>query len=234
LLHFKVHQLQLGGKHYLLLPKLNALQMEVLAWRFAELGNVKTGAFLAVSSKQGTIGVSEAGLCWSSFDPSDTVLPVIPDLLSCPREEAPMENVRRKYLRISRLQKGMAAHFLPRLESSSHWRALRASSGCALAPDEHRIVSSLLKRTRGKCNMVTDFFADDSTPVVFGRKRYFDSRLDPDEAAMTLGMIERLGQRNSYIPRGGDLGPISVNAFSRRDWIDLFTDLGEWCPFNLA
>ena len=231
LLRFKVHLLQLGGKHYLLLPKLNSNQVGVLERRFSEIGKVRRGAILALISKRGVIRVSEAGLCWSSFDPSDAVLPAVPDILTCPKERVPVETVRDKYLRTSKLKQTMTIRVMPRLESSSLWRELRGSGLSALAPDEHAIVSSLLRRTRGKSEMVTDFFVSDSMPLVYGRRRYFESPLDSNEAALTLCVIGEHRQRNSYIPNDGELRPIPMSAFSRRDWIDLLAHLGEWCSF---
>jgi hypothetical protein len=227
-----VHQFQLGGKHYLFLPKLNTLQIELLDSRFSEIGIVRRAPTLAVSSRKGVIRVSEEGLCWSSFDPSDAVLPAIPALLSCPREEASMETVKGKYFRVSKSKEGTTFHILPRLESSSRWRELRASDGCALAPDEHAVVSFLVERARGNCEMITDFLVDGSTPLVLGRRRYFDSRLDPDEATSTLRVAGERGQRNSYIPRNGRFDLSTMSAPSRRDWSDLFADLGEWCSFT--
>ena len=232
MLSFKVHQLQLGGRYYLLLPKLNSLQMEILAKRFAVIGAVQRAAALRVNSKEGRIWVSETGLCWSSFDPSDAVLPAIPALLSCPKEEASMETVRSKYFRASRSKEGTTFHFLPRLESSSRWRELRSTGGCALAPDEHAVVSFLLKRGGGNCKMVTDFLVDGSTPFVLGKKRYFDSRLSPDEAASTLRIVGERGQRNSYIPGDGKIGPSQSSGPDPYDWFGLFADLGEWCSFT--
>jgi len=229
--HFKVHQLQIGRKHYLLLPKLNSFQIRILAKRFSEVGPVKRGATLAVNSRDGTIRVSEEGLCWSSFDPSDVVLPAIPPLLSCPKEKIPVKTVQSKYFRASKSREEVTYHILPRLESSSRWRELRASGGCALAPDEHAVFSFLLGKTRGKCEMITDYFVDGSTPLVLGRKRYFESKLDPDEAVSTLGAVGERRQRNSYIPRDGILRLSPVRGISRRDWVDLFAGLGEWCPF---
>jgi hypothetical protein len=231
LLRFKVHQLQLGGKHYLLLPKLNAFQIEALAKRFTDIGAVRRGAALVFSSREGKIRVSDEGLCWSSFDLSDAVLPAIPALLSCPKEKAPAETVMRKYSRAVKSREGVTFRIFPRLESSSRWRELRASGGCALAPDEHALVSFLLERTRGKCKMVTDFLVEGSTPLVLGRKRYFDSSLAPDEAISTLRVVGERGQRNSYIPGDGSIGPTSSTP-SLHDWFGLFADLGEWCPFT--
>ena len=232
MLRFKVHHLQLGKRHYVLLPKLNSLQIDVLAKRFAEMGVVRRDVFLAVTSKEGTIRVSEMGLCWSSFDPSDAVLPAVPALLSCPREEAPLETIRRMYLIVSKSRDRLTAKITPRLETSTLWRGLRRSGECALAPDEHAIGSFILQRVRGKCEMVTDFFVDGSTPLVFGRRRYFNSKLGPDEAALALRKVGERHQRSSYVPQDGELGPVPVSSISQRDWIDLVAELGEWCPFT--
>jgi hypothetical protein len=228
---FKVYTLLLGRRHYLLLPKLNSLQFEELARRFEEIGSVERGLTLAVNTRRGTIKASEAGLCWSSFDQSDAVLPVVPDLLSCPKEEATVEIIRSKYLRMERLGGWVSVRMLPRLEGSSFWRKMRASGGCALAPDEYAVVSSLFSRTSGAWEMVTDFFVDGCTPLLFGRKRYFDSRLDSYEAASTLCVVGKRGPRNSYLPNDGEIGPIPTSALARSDWVDLLSDLGEWCPF---
>lgn len=142
----------------------------------------------------------------------------------------PMETVRGKYLRVGRLQSGMAIRVLPRLESSSLWRQLHASGRCALAPDEHLVVSSLFRKTRGTRGMVTDYFVDGSIPLVHCRRRYFDSKLDSDVAALTLCVVGKRGRRNSHVPNYGELGSIPLGAFSRGDWVKLFADLGEWCP----
>jgi len=226
-----VHQLQLEGKYYLLLPKLNSSQIEILARRFSEIGTIQREAPLTVSSKEGTIRVSNEGFGWSSFDSSDSILPTVPALLSCPKEKASIEAVKSKYFRASKSKEGTTFHLLPRLESSSRWRKLRASGGCALAPDEHAVVSFLLKKAREGCEMVTDFPLEGSTPFVLGRKRYFDSSLDSDMAASTLRVIDERGQRNSYLPRDGKMGLGPVSALSRREWLGLFAELGEWCPF---
>jgi hypothetical protein len=227
-----VHQFQLGGKHYLLLPKLNTFQIDILAKRFSEIGSVRRASVLVAASREGTIRVSDEGLCWSSFDPSDAVLPAVPALLSCPKEKAPVGAVKGKYFRTSKSKEGVTFHVLPRLESSSRWRELRASGGCALAPDEHALVSFLLKRTRGGCKMITDFVVDGSTQLVLGKKRYFESWLGPDGAITTLRVVGERGQRNSYIPRDGKIGPSPSSALGPHDWLRLFADLGEWCSFT--
>ena len=229
---FKVHQLQLGGKHYLLLPKLNSLQIGTLARRFSEIGTVRRGATLAVSLREGTINVSDEGICWSSIDPSDAVMPAIPALLSCPKEEAPIETIKGMYFRASKSKAGLTFHFLPRLESSSRWQKLRASDGCALAPDEHALVSFVLARYKGSCEMITDFYVDGAVPVALGRKRYFNSRLAPDEVVSTLRAVGEKGRRNSYLPKDAKIGPGPFSSLNANDWFEMFSDLGEWCPFK--
>ena len=101
-----------------------------------------------------------------------------------------------------------------------------------MAPDEHAVVSFILGKAGRNCEMITDFLVDGSAPLVLGRNRYFDSKLSPDEAASTLRIIGERGQRNSYIRRDGNLRVSSISGISRRDWADLFADLGEWCPYT--
>ncbi|HXW95245.1 MAG TPA: hypothetical protein VEJ19_06030 [Nitrososphaerales archaeon] len=227
-----MHQLQLGGKYYLLLPKLNSVQIEILARRLSEVGVVRRGAALVATSREGTIRVSDEGLCWSSFDPSDAVLPAVPALLSFPKEEAPMETIKGKYLRASGSKGKVNVCILPRLETSSWWRELRASGGCALAPDEHAVVSFLLERVRGNCEMITDFLVDGCNPIVLGRKRYFDSKVSSGEAVSTLRVVGERSQRNSYIPGDGNFRISWISAVTERDWTDLFAYMGEWCSFT--
>ena len=178
--------------------------------------------FLAVNSRERKIRVSKDGLCWSSFYPSDVVLPAIPALLSCPKERAPVKIVRGKYFRASKSEDGVTFHILPRLEFSSRWSELRSSGGCALAPDEHAVVSLLLEKARGNCEMITDYFVDGSTPLILGRKRYFESRLDPDEAASTLRVVGERRQRNPYI-RGN--GILRLSSFGEKALIADFDGL---------
>jgi len=101
-----------------------------------------------------------------------------------------------------------------------------------LAPDEHAVVFFLLGKARRNCEMITDFLVAGSTPLVLGRKRYFDSKLSPAEGASTLRAVGELGQRNSYIRRDGNLRLSPVSGISRRHWTHLFADLGEWCSFT--
>ncbi|HEV2120761.1 MAG TPA: hypothetical protein VGS11_11765, partial [Candidatus Bathyarchaeia archaeon] len=82
---FKVHELIIVGRHYILLPKLNYAQMEVLANRLAQTGFlVSRSNVISAKSAKGVIHVDPRGFCWSSFDPRDEILPIIPNLLETP------------------------------------------------------------------------------------------------------------------------------------------------------
>ena len=95
MLRFKVHQFHLKGTHYLLLPKLNPEQMEIVAKRLSKLGRLFSSAGL-VSARlaEGGLHVDPKGLCWARFDPADAILPVVPDLLSCRRAKASFRDLR--------------------------------------------------------------------------------------------------------------------------------------------
>jgi len=233
LLRFKVHQLELGGRHYLLLPKLNARQVDILGQRLEGLGfSVHQGELLRAKSKQGTVTVSPAGFSWSTFDPSDTVLPAIPNLLSVAKERISLDALKGRYLRVQGSPGASTVHLSLRLESSPLWEKLRASGECGLAPDEHTLASFLIRRVEGRCGLITDFPADDPTPHLFGRKRYFESMLEPEEAASTLRVAGGRGARNSYVVRGGAIRLRGLLSLARRDWLDWFAELGEWCFFT--
>jgi hypothetical protein len=233
LLRFKVHQLKLGGKHYLLLPKLNRLQVGILEKRLAKSGfSVERGAVLTARSRQGAIYIAKSGLCWSFLDPSDSVLPAVPDLLASPREKVPLTSLKRAYLGVSKSGRASVAHLFPRLERSSLWTKLRATDGCGLAPDEHAVASFVLERATGRCEILTDFFVDGAMPHIYGRRRYFDSMLEPDEAASALRQVEARHPRNSYLSREGTIVLEGLRPFRELDWRALLEELGEWCFFT--
>jgi len=231
LLRFKVHQLHLDGRRYLLLPKLNGRQIEILANRLAESGfDVQTGEVLKARSRKGTIYLSASGLSWSSLDSSDVLLPAIPDILAVQKVKVPLPELKGKYVRTGS-EATTTLYLSPRIESASLWEKMRASGDCGLAPDEHAVISFLINQAGGRCGMLTDYPADDATPRIYGRKRYFDSRLDCDEALSTLRAVGERRSRNSYIRRDGTVLFESYHAIHRRDWLELFAELGEWCYY---
>ncbi len=227
---FRIHHFLLGGRHYILLPKLNRGQIEILAKRFAKAGYpVEVRGLITARLREGTIHVSPDGLCWSAFDPSDSVLPAIPDLLAAPKEKVPVQILKARYLRPARTGVSTAMRISTRIESSSSWDKLRASGDCGLAPDEHAVVSLLLNGARAKCTLVTDFPVTGSVPRVCGRKRYYDSRLEIGAALSSFRVVGSRFPRNSYLERDNSLRLDGFSAPSSDDWRNLFHEVEDWC-----
>jgi len=232
LLSFKVHQFHVLGRHYTLLPKLTLPQIQVFADRLKRNGfHVEPSPTLTAGSREGVIHVDASGLCWSSFDPSDSILPAIPEVLAFPKQTIPLRELRGKYFSPTKPGANTAVHFSVRMESASLWRALRASGECGLAPDEHAVASFILRHSEGTCELVTDFPADGSVPLICGRKRYFISNLEKNEAALTLREAGEKNVRNSYVRRDSTIGLGTISS-SSDDLLKLFEELGEWCFFS--
>ncbi len=234
MLSFRVHGLEIGQRHYLLLPKMTPKQMRLLAGRLEGAGySVRQGDSLSARSRESTIHVAPSGICWSTTDPSDAILPAIPDILTCEKERVPVRDLESIYLTRRRLGAGSLVRISTRIESASLWDSLRASDGCGLAPDEHAVASSLIKKSAGDCEVLTDFPADDSVPMICGRKRYYHSRLGCTLAAETLRSVRAKGPRNSYLFRSGVL---KLGRLERLDldWFELSEELGDWCSFAPA
>ena len=233
MLRFKVHQLQLGGKYYILLPKLSAGQVGLLRERFSDLGyEVESKGLLSGRSRKGVIQVDPSGLCWSASDPADAVLPAMPALLACPKETIPAGALKRLYYaKVSQGSRQPVIRFLPRMESGPLWRRLRSLGGCGLAPDEHLLLSALLKRSLAPCTLLTDYPTEGSSAKRFGTRTYFVSTLDPSEASATLRAVGERGIRNAYLPRDG-LVSLNEPLLPEMELSVLFRELGEWCYFS--
>jgi hypothetical protein len=229
-LSFKVHHLQIAGRHFILLPKLNSKQMGIIGERLAKGGfSILSRSRLSARSKAGLIHIEPSGFCWSNFDPIDAVLPSIPDVLDCDKERVPLERLRAMYFMAKTDGMPFVRLFL-RLESMSNWDRLRASGGCGLAPDEHRVATFLIREAGGICHAVTDFPRADSIPRVEGRLRYFESALSAAEALETLRVVGARKPRNSYMPRNGIVGP-SVPPIPDSKLVEICGQLGDWCGF---
>ncbi|HEY6283987.1 MAG TPA: hypothetical protein VIW22_08700, partial [Nitrososphaerales archaeon] len=196
---FKIHELTIVGRHYILLPKLNNAQMDALAKRLTQSGSlVSRSNVISAKSVKGVIHVDPRGFCWSSFDPRDEILPVIPNLLETPKEEEPLKELMDSYFTFARSKAKTVVKFSTRVESSTLWKDLRASGECGLTPDEHAVVSFLFKEAKGECRILTDYPTDGSTLRIYGRRRYYESELGPREAGSTLRSVGRRALRNSY------------------------------------
>jgi hypothetical protein len=225
MLPFKVHHLEVSKRHYLLLPKLNDTQMRVLAGRLGTRGfSASLGSTIVARSKRGSIYVDPAGLCWSFMDAEDIVLPVIPELLLCPKQAIPRRALAAFYLRA----KGSLGRVVTRMESGVLWDSLRASGQCGLTPDEHAVALALLKNA-SDFSLLTDFPGSTPRPRNVGRRRYFETDIWEAEAASSLRMVGELNPRNAYLPRDGMFRPQDPGRPSGLE--DSLSGLGEWCYY---
>ena len=230
---FRVHELLISGRHYILLPKLNSAQMGAFAKRLTGCGFlVSRSNSISATSPKGVIHVDPRGFCWSVFDPSDEILPVIPNLLETPKEGEPLLELMSSYFILGKSKEKTVVKVSTRVESSTLWKALRASGECGLTPDEHAVVSFLLKRAKGECRLLTDYPTDRSILRVYGRRRYYESEIRPSDAGSTLRSVGRKAFRNSYLPSTGALIFGSLAQPSKEELAQLFKDLGEWCYFQ--
>jgi hypothetical protein len=146
---YRVHELSIAGRHYILLPKLNFAQMQVLAKSLTESGLVvRHSSVISARSMKGVIHVDPRGFCWSVFDPSDEILPAIPALLKRWKERKPLKELADLYFMVANSGGKTVVRLSTRVESSTLWRALRASGDCGLAPDEYAVISFLLQQAR--------------------------------------------------------------------------------------
>ena len=226
-----MHQLRLGGKHLILLPKLNSGQLVSIARSLRGKGcAIRAGDPLFARTNEGSLRLTSAGLCQSSFDASDLLLPCLPEVLEFSKETVPLEVLSAMYFKGSLSMTSTAQRLVTRMEHSSVWDELRRTGQCALAPDVYAASLSLIRSAR-ECQVVTDFPSDTGAPFVVGKKRYFRSKLESGEASSTLRVIGSVGQRNSYVRRDGTLGLTASQRPTDAELRDLFADIGEWCFF---
>ena len=232
MLRFTVHQFKLSNRSYILLPKLNSVQMGLLTTGLTRHGFSfrYSGPRVTAKSERGLVHVDPAGLCWARFDPSDIVLPLIPELVKARKEEIPLGGLAAKYLKGTKSGQDSLV-LLTRLESGPAWDSLRSLNECGLSPDEYRVASFLVSRAKRWVRVTTDYPVGDMRSSLMGRKRYFLSNLSPDQAESTLRQAGRSQARNSYLPRDGVLESDGILPPSRQELGDLFSGLGEWCYF---
>ena len=230
LLEFRLHELAFGSRFYILLPKLNRAQMKALGTRLKTQGFTLGGDTSIIARKDGVVlHVDPHGLCWSRSNPADSVVPVIPELLGMTKEAVPLEELKRRYFFLEHSGPGATLRFEPRLERGSSWKALRATNQCGLAPDEGAVLLFLLGFAMGTCDMLTDFPIPTSRERIIGGRQYFDSPLPCTEIRPTLRLAGARSPRNSYLPSKGTIQFGRLNPPSRRVYVELFEDLGEWC-----
>lgn len=230
MLDFRLLQIRLRSRFYLLLPKLNSSQVRIIGERLKERDFTVEKDSLLVATKRGTaVHIDPSGFCWSSKDPTDAIAPIIPEILGVPKEAVPLDELQNRYFRLQRFKTSVAVRLSARIESSTLWRELRASGECGLTPDERAVASLLLESSTGGCVMLTDFPTQGSHSRMIGKKQYYESSLDPAEAASTLRVAGPAGIRNSYLPERCVLLLRSIRRPSREKLVELFDSLGEWC-----
>ena len=215
-----------------MLPKMTREQLGIISKRLAHGGfSVELFGSLSARSGQGAIHVDPSGVCRSSIDITDLIIPAVPDILACEKARVPIGELVSVYLAAGKSGKKTRVRISTRTESTRLWDFMRASGGCGLSPDEHAFVTFLLGRADGSCEVLTDFPEELSVPRVLGGRRYFDSRISPALAAETLRVAGTKSRRNSYLSRHGMLGFGHYEEPSAPEWFDLFDRLGEWCFF---
>ncbi len=233
MLRFRVHGLEIAGMYYLLLPKLNPAQVRILADRLTRNGySVHASRIIVAKSDGRVIRIDPSGLCWSAADPSDDVLPAIPDILAVPKQPVPLARIAEMYFRIGESGGGSVVRFSTRIEHSALWDSLRATGECGLAPDEHMVASRLIGRAGGTVSLITDFPSEGSDVRVLGRRRYFESAMSPLNAESTLRVAGSRGPMNSYLPRDVTLKLSASPSLANENLDQALEGLGEWCYFT--
>ena len=233
MLPFKAHHLLIGRRHMLPLPKLNSQQLGFLAAEVEKRGFAvrRKGGSFAATSGGSTVHVEQAGYCWSSKDPSDVLLPLIPGLLAFPRERVPTHVFSQMYFSVF-LEDGVpSVKVHPRLEAASNWTRLRAAGGCGLTPDEHLATAALVGAAKLTGPLVTDFPTEEASPMLIGRRLYFRSVMSGPEAADALRGLGERKPRNCYVPRDGIFRDVEP-SFARKCASEVAQDAAEWCFFE--
>lgn len=232
MLPFRIHQLEIGRLHYLLLPKLTRWQMRVISERLTEAGySVELSDHLSARSAHASIRVDASGVCRATTDVGDLLIPAVPDILASRKARIPMSELESLYLAGGRFGRKTTIRVFTRVESGRLWDLMRASESCGLTPDEHAVTSFLLERSHGACEVLTDFPTHESVVRVLRGRRYYNSRVYAATASMTLRAAGARSPRNSYLRRDGVLKVDNLRRPSASDWRCLFNELGEWCYF---
>jgi hypothetical protein len=171
------------------------------------------------------------GFCWASSDPSDLVGPVIPSLLSVPREASDLRDILGLYFTVRRKGDRTLVKIQTRLESGPSWDSLRVAGESGLFLDEATVIDFLLQRAKGRCDVLTDFPTSGSKEVIKGNQ-YYISTLQVSEVRSALRVIGTDKAKNCYLRRNGLL-LLEELAFPRiSELYGLLTNLGAWCPFE--
>jgi hypothetical protein len=230
LLPFKAHHLLVGNRHILPLPKLSSPQLQFLVGEIEKRGFVvrQEAGSVTATSQGPAVHLEQAGYCWSSKDPSDLILPLVPELLSFPKERVTAMEFSQMYFSAFLADGVPSVKARPRLEAASNWAKLRAIGDCGLTPDERLAASSLVGSADLVGPLVTDFPTDESSSMFIGRRMYFQSVVPGPEAGTALREVGEMKRRNCYVPRDGvfrNFGPSLMMECSS----EVASEAGEWC-----
>jgi len=233
LLQFKVHQLDLGGRHYLLLPKLSPSQLKVIGEGLEARGfRVRKSRHLVARKGRDSLRILPSGYASSSMDLVDVIAPLVPSLLTTPKEPASLEFLSSLYFTIGQ-EVPVGVRLMPRMESGRLWDLLRRGRTCGLAPDEHKVASTLIEGSDSVLNATADFPFEGASTRVLGATRYYLGRLPSKDYAARLTRAGSVGHRNSFLPRSGLVTFRGCKIPSRVKLIEVFEDIGDWSGYCL-
>ena len=230
-----MHRLLVGNRHVLPLPKLSPSQLAFLAAEIGRKGfavRERMGS-LTATSRDFKVHIEQAGYCWCSKDPSDLVVPLVPDLLTFPREKVSARSLTEMYFKEFFAEGVSSVKLRPRLEAASNWRWFRASGGCGLTPDERLTAAILVGSADAAGPVVADFPTEGALTLVLGRRTYFQSVMPGPEAGSTLREVGERGPRNCYIPKDGVFTGFMPSTVTKCA-TEIAEEAGEWCFFEPA
>lgn len=230
---FVFRQFELGGRFHVPLPKMSPRQMGAMRQRLESIGFTVTGEDSLKASNAGArIRVESSGLCSSNADLSDAIAPALPEILAFKPTKATFSGLRGKYFSSETKGDDLLLRLAPRLEAQAFWDELRSTGSCALTPDERLVYSVLLSSRTTLRPLVTDFPVEGSTVRRLGRRQYYDSMLDPAQAASTLRGMGASQERNTYLPRASIL-VLRPGTLPTEELRGTFEELGDWCSVSL-
>jgi hypothetical protein len=76
---------------------------------------------------------------------------------------------------------------------------------------------------------LSDYPTDGCSVRIIGKRQYYESVVDPADAASDLRMVGSKGVRNVYLPRDGLMRFEGLKLPIHAEMVELLRSLGEWC-----
>jgi hypothetical protein len=231
-LEYRYAHLELGGKrkHCILLPKMNGKQLDVLRRKLISLG-FRIERKNIFSAKKGTVRIwlDPSGLCWSSVDPTDYVIPSIPELLGCEKEKIRREEFNQLYFNIIKNKDNYLVRFKTRLEHGYTWKLLRKIGISGFSPDECTVIKWLLGFARGNITALCSYPIEDSSILRIGRRNYYVVELDVERFVSEISDFTTHKRRQCFLFQECTVTLRSLNVSSMNK---SNPELGEWCYYT--